>query len=161
RMMRIAIALTVCVMTLAGAVTPAAAHHSAAAFDTRTQVKLTGTVIRYRFANPHVYLTMQVKKPDGTVVTTEVEAGAASVLNGLGFTKDSVKVGEVVTVTGNPDRRNPDKFVLGIDLEKQDGSYVPLNISSRSVYRGRTDTATSIAGTWFPPRTEFFSVMGA
>jgi hypothetical protein len=140
---------------------PARAHHSAAAFDTRTEVKLTGTVTKYRFANPHVYVTLQVKKPDGRIVTTEVEAGAASVLNGLGFNKNSVKVGEVVTVTGNPDRKNPDAFVLGMELLKQDGTYVPLNISSRSVYKGRNEVATSIAGTWFPPRTEFFAVMGA
>jgi hypothetical protein len=159
-MTRIATAFSACVLALTAA-TPAIAHHSAAAFDTRTQVTLTGTVTRYRFANPHVYLTLQVKKPDGTVVTTEVEAGAASVLNGLGFNKDSVKVGEVVTVTGNPDRKNPDAFVLGQELVKQDGSYVPLNISSRSVYKGRDEKATSIAGTWFPPRTEFFGVMGA
>ena len=159
-MSRIVLFFAALAATLAGAA-PALAHHSAAAFDTRTEVKLTGTVTRYRFANPHVYLTLQVKKPDGTTVTTEVEAGAASVLNGLGFNKDSVKVGEVVTVTGNPDRKNADAFVLGKDLVKQDGTYVPLNISSRSVYAGRSDTATSIAGTWFSPRTEFFAVMGA
>ena len=68
---------------------PAFAHHSAAAYDTQKQVKISGTVMQYRFANPHVYLTLQVKKDDGSVSTVEVEAGAAAVLNGLGFTKDS------------------------------------------------------------------------
>jgi hypothetical protein len=159
-MSRFVIVLSACATVLAVAV-PAAAHHSAAAFDTRTQVKLTGKVTKYRFANPHVYLTLEVKTADGRTVSTEIEAGAASVLNGLGFNKDSVKVGEVVTITGNPDRKNPEAFVLGMELVKQDGTYVPLNISSRSVYAGRNETATSIAGTWFPPRTEFFSVMGA
>ena len=70
----------------------ALAHHSAAAYDTQTEVKVTGTIVQYRFANPHVYLTLQVKKADGSTTTTDVEAGAASVLNGLGFTKDSVAV---------------------------------------------------------------------
>jgi hypothetical protein len=152
--------MTAC-LAVVGIAGPAAAHHSAAAFDTRTEVKLTGRVTKYRFANPHVYLTLEVKKPDGRTVSTEIEAGAASVLNGLGFNKDSVKVGEVVTITGNPDRKNPDAFVLGMEMVKQDGTYVPLNISSRSVYKGRSEVATSIAGTWFPPRTEFFAVMGA
>jgi hypothetical protein len=140
--------------------TPVLGHHSAAAFDTRTQVKVTGNIIRYRFANPHVYLTLQVNKPDGSTVDTEIEAGAASVLNGLGFNKDSVKVGEVVTVLGNPDRKNPDAFVLGMELHKSDGTYVPLNISSRSIYTPKDEKATSIAGTWFSPRTEFFGYMG-
>src|SRR5262249_11566670 len=90
----------------------------------------------------------------------EVEAGAASVLNPLGFNKDSVKVGDVVTISGNPSRNNPDKMMLGKDLFKRDGQYYPLNIASRSVYVGKNDTATSIEGTWFSPRTEFTSFLG-
>jgi Family of unknown function (DUF6152) len=141
---------------------PAFAHHSAAAYDTQKQVKISGTVVQYRFANPHVYLTLQVKKDDGSVSTVEVEAGAAAVLNGLGFTKDSVKSGDVVTVVGNPARAKPDGFVLGRELYKSDGTYVPLNIASRSVYESNTATATatSIAGTWFSPRTEFGAFLG-
>ena len=99
-----------------GLAAPALAHHSAAAFNTQQTVTVTGTVTQYRFANPHVYLTLQVKKTDGTVQTMEVEAGAASVLNGLGFNKDSVKVGEVVTITGNPGRNKPEALLLGRDL---------------------------------------------
>jgi hypothetical protein len=132
----------------------ALAHHSAAAYDTQTEVKVTGTVVQYRFANPHVYLTLQVKNADGSTTTTDVEAGAASVLNGLGFTKDSIAVGDVVTVVGNPDRKNA-AALLGRDLFKRDGTYVPLNIGSRSVYQAKSEVAASIAGTWFSPRTEF------
>jgi hypothetical protein len=90
----------------------------------------------------------------------EVEAGAASVLNGLGFTKDSIKAGDVVTVVGNPARAKPDAFVLGRELYKRDGTYVPLNIASRSAYESKTATASSIAGTWFSPRTEFGAFLG-
>jgi hypothetical protein len=141
---------------------PARAHHSAAAYDTRKEVKVTGTVVQYRFANPHVYLTLQVKKEDGSTALVEVEAGAASVLNGLGFTKDSVTKGDVVTVVGNPDRAKPDAFVLGRELFKRDGTYVPLNIASRSIYesKGANATATTIAGTWFSPRSEFTGFLG-
>jgi hypothetical protein len=148
-----------CSIPLALAV-PALAHHSAAAYDTRKEVKVTGTVVRYRFANPHVYLTLQVTKDDGSTTTMEVEAGAASVLNGLGFNKDSVAAGDVVTVVGNPDRSNPGAFLLGKDLYKRDGTYVPLNIASRSVYAEKNAIATSIAGTWFSPRTEFTAFIG-
>src|SRR5688572_6487049 len=150
--------LVSCVMLAVAA--PAFAHHSAAAYDTQKEMKISGTVVQYRFANPHVYLTVQVKKSDGSVSTVEVEAGAAAVLNGLGFTKDSVKSGEVVTVVGNPARAKPDSFVLGRELYKRDGTYVPLNIASRSVYQPKTATATSIAGTWFSPRTEFTGFLG-
>ena len=139
---------------------PALAHHSAAAYDTQKEVTVTGTVSQYRFGNPHVYMTLQVKKADGSTGPVEVEAGAASVLNGLGFKKESVAAGDVVTIVGNPSRNNPDKAVLGKDLRKQDGTYYPLNIASRSIYAANNETATSIAGTWFPPRTEFNAFLG-
>jgi hypothetical protein len=139
---------------------PALGHHSAAAYNTQQEVKINGTVAVYNFKNPHVYMTIQVRKPDGTTGTVDVEAGAASVLNGLGFTKDSLKVGDSVTITGNPSRANPDKMMLGKDLFKSDGTYYPLNIASRSIYADQNATATSIAGTWFSPRTEFNAFLG-
>jgi hypothetical protein len=139
---------------------PALAHHSAAAFNTQQEVRITGTVTEYRFANPHVYLTVQVKGDDGSTRSVDVEAGAAAVLNGLGFTKNSVAIGDVVTIVGNPGRKNPSSLMLGRDLYKRDGSYIPLNISSRSVYAGGSATATSIAGTWFAPSSEFYAYMG-
>ena len=139
---------------------PALAHHSAAAFDTTKEVKATGTITKYEFRNPHVYLTLQVTKADGSTAVLEVEAGAASVLNPLGFNRNSIAVGDVVTIVGNPSRSNPDKLMLGKDLYKRDGTYYPLNIASRSVYAAKNDIATSIAGTWFSPRTEFNGFLG-
>ena len=82
-----------CMMSAVIAV-PALAHHSAAAFDSQKTVQVKGTVKVYSFKNPHVYMTVQVRNADGSPGNLmEVEAGAASVLNGLGFTKESVKVG--------------------------------------------------------------------
>ena len=139
--------------------TPALAHHSAAAFNTQQEVKTTGTATAYRFANPHVYITVQTKKADGSTVALEVEAGAASVLNGLGFNRNSIAVGDVVTIVGNPARSRPDTLMLGKDLYKRDGTYYPLNINSRTIYAARSDVASSIAGTWFSPNTEFYGFM--
>src|SRR5690349_10837429 len=120
---RIVLACSLC-MSVA---VPALAHHSAAAYNTQQELRVTGTITEYRFRNPHVYMTLQVKKDDGSTVLKEVEAGAASVLNPLGFTKDSVSVGDVVTIAGNPARNSPDKSMLGKDLYKKDGAYFPLN----------------------------------
>jgi hypothetical protein len=139
---------------------PVRAHHSAAAFDTQQDVKTSGTVVRYRFANPHVYITLQVKQADGSTVALEVEAGAASVLNGLGFNRSSIAIGDAVTIVGNPGRRDPSKLMLGLELYTRDGAYYPLNIASRSIYAERNETAISIAGTWFSPRTEFNAFLG-
>jgi hypothetical protein len=51
--------------------------------------------------------------------------------------------------------------MLGKDLVKADGTYYPLNIASRSVYVSKNETASSIAGTWFSPRTSFNAFLGA
>lgn len=139
---------------------PVSAHHSAAAFNTQEAITVTGTIIDFSFRNPHVYMTMDVELDDGSTVEMRVEAGAGSVLNPLGLTRDSVSVGEVVTIVGNPGRRDPEILMLGRELYKQDGSYYPLNISSRSIYEESDETATSIAGTWFSPRSSFFSFLG-
>jgi hypothetical protein len=139
---------------------PALTHHSSAAFNTQEEVTVRGTIVEYSYRNPHVYMTLEVAKDDGSTVEMEVEAGAPSVLNPLGFTRDSVMVGEVVTVAGNPGRRNPEELMLGRELFRPDGSYLPLNISSRSVYEDSDQTAASIAGTWFSPRTSFFGFLG-
>jgi hypothetical protein len=136
---------------------PALAHHSAAAYDTHE----TSEDQRNRRAVPvrepaRVSHAAGEKKTNGSVSTVEVEAGAAAVLNGLGFTKDSVKSGDVVTVVGNPARAKPDGFVLGRELYKSDGTYVPLNIASRSVYESKTAVrrpASPARGV--SPRTEF------
>jgi hypothetical protein len=158
-MSKMTIVVVICSASLAFSI-PALAHHSAAAYDTQREVKVTGTVTEYKFRNPHVYMTLQVKKADGSTGAIEVEAGAASVLGPLGFNRDSVAVGDVVTISGNPARNAADKLMLGKDLYKRDGTYYPLNIASRSVYTANNETATSIAGTWFSPRTEFNSFLG-
>jgi Family of unknown function (DUF6152) len=158
-MNKVARLLLICSIPLTVAA-PVLAHHSAAAFDTQKEVKVTGSVNQYQFRNPHVYMVVQVKKADGLPAAIEVEAGAPSVLNPLGFTRNSIAIGDVVTIVGNPGRNHPDTLILGKDLYKQDGTYYPLNIASRSVYVGKDEIATSIAGTWFSPRTEFNAFLG-
>ena len=140
---------------------PALAHHSSAAFNTQEEITVTGTVLVYSFRNPHVYMTLEVEQDDGSTIEMEVEAGAASVISPLGFTRDAVAFGDVVTIAGNPGRRNPEELMLGRELFKEDGTYIPLNISSRSIYEPSNQTATSIEGTWFPPRTSFFAFLGS
>ncbi len=136
------------------------AHHSAAAFNTDIETTIAGTVTEYSFRNPHVYMRVDVKKPDGTVSSSEVEAGAGSVLSPLGFNRDSVKVGDKVSIVGNSSKANGDKLFLGRELYKEDGTYMPLNIGSRSTYQETTVKAASIAGAWFSPRTSFFAFLG-
>ena len=80
---------------------PAAAHHSfAAEFDRSLPVTVTGTVTKVEWANPHIYYYVDVKGPDGKVINYAVEGGTPNQLYRQGWRKDSLKVGDEVTVSG-------------------------------------------------------------
>ena len=60
------LALIFSCLGVVAAAAPAAAHHSAAAFDSQKKTSVTGKVVEYRYMNPHIYLTLEVTKEDGT-----------------------------------------------------------------------------------------------
>jgi hypothetical protein len=88
--------------TAALAATPAvAAHHSfAAEYDRGKTVTVTGTVTRFDWMNPHIYFYVEVKDEGGKATTWAIEGGAPNTLYRAGWRKDSLKVGDVVTVSG-------------------------------------------------------------
>ena len=81
---------------------PSAAHHSfAAEFDASSPIELTGTVTKVEWANPHTYFYMDVTSPKGDVESWALEMGSPNGLMRRGWTRDSMKIGDVVTVTGS------------------------------------------------------------
>ena len=86
---------------LLAAAAPVLAHHSfAAEFDAKKPVKLQGTVTKMEWINPHAWIHMEVKKPDGTVENWEIETGNPSALIRRGFNKNSLPAGTEITVSG-------------------------------------------------------------
>jgi hypothetical protein len=99
--MRAKLALVVVGAGLLLAGVPAMAHHSfAAEYDATKPVKFTGTVTQMEWINPHAWIHMDVKQPDGKVVNWMVEAGAPNALLRRGFNKQSLLPGTVITVEG-------------------------------------------------------------
>jgi DNA/RNA endonuclease YhcR with UshA esterase domain len=79
------------------------AHHAfAPVYDSKRSVTVSGVVIEFRFANPHAMLSLDVKDDAGTVAKWTVEFAGQLNLAEIGWTKESLKPGEQVTVTGNP-----------------------------------------------------------
>lgn len=88
-------------LSVLAAGTPIAAHHSfAAEFDGSKAVTLKGTIAKMEWSNPHAWLHVDVKGPDGRVVSWMIEGGAPNALLRRGWNKDSVAPGTVVIVQG-------------------------------------------------------------
>ena len=86
---------------VAAAVVPVMAHHSfAAEFDAKKPVKLRGTVTKMEWINPHSWIHIDVKTPDGKVEQWMVEGGAPNALLRRGWNKNSLLPGTEILVEG-------------------------------------------------------------
>lgn len=80
---------------------PLLAHHSfAAEYDRNKPVKLTGTISKFDLTNPHSWIYIDVKGADGKVATWGFETASLISLYRKGFKKDTLKIGETVTIEG-------------------------------------------------------------
>lgn len=80
---------------------PASAHHGAANYDVAHTLTLKGTITEYKFTNPHVLFSFDVKSDDGTIEKWEGEASNPLQLARQGWTSKTFKAGDQLTFIGH------------------------------------------------------------
>ena len=79
---------------------PVFAHHSTSMYDMQNPVTVTGVVKRFEWTNPHAFVFLDVKDQKGNIVEWEVEMMSLNHLRGYGWTRSTVKPGDVIFCTG-------------------------------------------------------------
>ena len=115
------------------------AHHAfSAEFDANTPVKLTGAVTKFELVNPHAWLHIEVKRPDGKVEQWMIEGGTPNTLQRRGITRDSVKIGTIVFVEGYRSKDGTMK-ANGRDITFPDGKTLFMGSSGTGAPRDGRD----------------------
>jgi len=128
--MRIRQIAAVGVIGLTLAVVPLRAHHAfTSEFDASKPVKLRGTVTKVELINPHSWIHIDVKNPDGSVTNWAIEGGTPNTLFRLGVNKDSLAIGSELLVDGYQAKDGSNK-ANGRDITFADGRKVFIGGSS-------------------------------
>ena len=101
---------------------PLYAHHSRAHLDFGSEVDITGRVSDFDWANPHVYITVDVTGADGALEHWLLETNHTLAMSELGWTSTSLQIGDLVSARGAPNRDRTKTHMFPAVVVKQDGS---------------------------------------
>jgi uncharacterized protein DUF6152 len=100
------------ILTILFSVLAVYAHHSVSAlYDAQKTIKIEGTIISFSFRSPHSLLIVEAPDVEGKTQRWDVAWNAARELAGQNITRESLKAGDKVVITGNPGRRAEDHIV--------------------------------------------------
>lgn len=126
------VARAVVLMVLMGAGVASAHHSFVVFFDDKTVIKVTGAVTGFRFTNPHAIIELSVTNARGQRESWRGETNAVTLLRRRGWTKDSLKTGEIVTVEGWP-ARDGAKYMRVRTVTRADGTVLGTPVTNQRV----------------------------
>jgi len=134
-------------------------HHSQAMFDTSQEILLEGTVARFDWVNPHMYLLIDTIGPDGKPAQVEGEGLAITQALVDGLKREALQPGTPIVMRANPNRGGWGKQVRILDVTTEDGEIHPFyQANSRNL---SLTPAESLEGKWAPSRAAIGAGFGA
>src|SRR5215510_14851433 len=109
-MRRLPLLLFAVALSLATASAGLSHHAFSPVYDDQRQITVTGVVTQFKFVNPHAMMFMDVTDGAGKITKWTVEFSGRLNLSNVGWTEQSIKSGERVTVTGNPTHTGSDRM---------------------------------------------------
>ena len=132
---------------------PLIAHHAfGGEFDPNMPVLLKGKITKVEWVNPHAWIHMEVKKPDGKVENWMVEGGTPNTLLRRGITKESLKFGTEIVVDGYQTRDHSLLRANGRNITFPDGRKLFLGSSGTGAPRDGADPTEPPRGGGTPPK---------
>ena len=121
--MKSRILVLVLTLGLLATTTPLSAHHSTAMYNMANPVTVTGTVKRFEWTNPHAFIYVEVKDESGKVVEWEIEMMSLNHLKSYGWSRNTVKPGDVISCTGGA-AKSGDPAMLSSLIKLNDGRVI-------------------------------------
>lgn len=102
---------------------PVLAHHSTTMYDMNNPVTVSGSVKRFEWTNPHAFVFLEVKDAKGAIVEWEVEMMSLNHLRNFGWTRSTVKAGDVISATGGA-AKNGSPSMISSYMKLADGRQI-------------------------------------
>jgi len=143
---------------------PVLGHHSDAALDMESVATIEGRITEFNWRNPHIYFTVETTDEDGAPVEWEVQMGSTITTTRMGWTRDSLSIGDLVTVGAYP-ARNGRPYGMLNSIEKEGGVVLPTSINGptaepRVPEPEVTTGTTSLEGIWMARNSELVRYVG-
>jgi len=138
-MLRTARAVAIAGAALLSLTTAAFAHHSFAVFDHTRTVTLRGTVTRFQWTNPHAFIELDAKQPDGSLKHYSVELTSINMMQRVGWRSNMIKFGDEITVVVAP-LLSGEPVGLGLEVTLADGSKRDLPVPAAGSFKRSAET---------------------